>query len=212
MLTGAFFLFTSTQDFLKSAVTTDGVVVELIRSRSDDSIVYYPAVEFRTQSGTTIEFTGSTGSNPPSYFQGEAVTVLYQESSPNHAKIKGFFSVWGVTTIVGGLGALFFLIGFSVILKKRSKTKKKEYLTKNGIAVKARIQEVIINRSLKVNNRSPYQIYAQWNDPATSEEHIFKSENIWFDPTKHINGDEITVLIERNNPKKYYMDISFLSK
>jgi hypothetical protein len=57
-----------------------------------------------------------------------------------------------------------------------------------------------------------YRICAQWTNPVTSEIHIFNSENIWFDPADHINTDEVTVLIERDNPKKYYVDISFLPK
>ena len=62
------------------------------------------------------------------------------------------------------------------------------------------------------NTTNPYLIYVQWKKPMTSKLHVFKSENIWFDPTDHINTDEITVLIESNNPKKYYVDTSFLPK
>jgi len=31
-------------------------------------------------------------------------------------------------------------------------------------------------------------------------------KNIGFDPTDHINTSKITVLIERDNPKKYYQE------
>jgi len=212
MIVGAFFLFTNTQDFLKNALTTDGTVVELVRSRSSDSDTYRPVVVFKSNGGSTIEFTSSSGSNPPSYSKGEIVEILYQESSPEQAKINSFFSLWGATTILGGLGSVFFLVGFSIILLGSLKSKKIEYLRKNGVPIKAKFQNVKVNGSLEVNGRNPYQICAQWKNPTTSEIHIFNSENIWFDPTDHINTDEVTVLIERNNPKKYYVDISFLPK
>lgn len=212
MLVGAFFLFTNTQAFLKSALTADGTVVELVRSRSSDSDTYRPVVKFLTQDGSTIEFTSSSGSNPPSYSRGEIVEILYQETFPERAKVNGFFSLWGAPTILGGLGSVFFLVGFSIILLGSLKGKKIEYLRKNGIPIKAKFQNVEINGSLEVNGRNPYKICAQWKTPTTSEIHLFSSENIWFDPTEHINTDEITVLIERDNPKKYHVDISFLPK
>lgn len=212
MLFGAFTFYTNTQDFLKNALTTSGTVVELVSSRSSDSTTYRPVVEFKTQDGKLVEFTSSSGSNPPSFSEGEIVEVLYQESSPERAKINSFFSLWGGSTILGGLGAVFFIVGFSIILFGSLKSKRIKYLKENGTPIKAKFQSVEINGSLKVNGRNPYQIYVQWKNPATSELHIFKSENIWFDPTDHINTDEITVLIEKNNPKKHYVDISFLPK
>ena len=57
----------------------------------------------------------------------------------------------------------------------------------------------------------PYAIFAQWYDPATNNIHVFKSQSIWFDPTDHAEiGDGIEVLIDANNPKRYYVDVSFL--
>ncbi len=212
MLIGAFFLYENTQNFLENALTAEGTVIELVRSKSSDSTTYRPVVEFETQGGSRVEFTSSSGSNPPSYSEGEIVEVLYQESAPEQAKINSFFSLWGASTILGGMGSVFFLAGLSIILYGSIKGKKIEYLRKNGIPIKAKFQSVEINSSLKVNGRNPYQICVQWKNPTTSELHVFNSENIWFDPTDHINNDEITVLIEKDNPKKYYVDISFLPK
>lgn len=212
MLVGSFFIYQNTQYFLNDALTTEGTVIELVRSRSSDSTTYRPVVEFKTHGGSKVEFTSSSGSNPPSYSKGEVVEVLYQESSPEQAKINGFFSLWGASTILGGLGAVFFLVGISIILFGSLKRKKIEHLKKNGIAIKAKFQSVETNRSLDVNGRNPYQICVQWKNPATSELHVFNSDNIWFDPTDHINNDEITVLIDKDNPKKYHVDISFLPK
>ena len=53
-------------------------------------------------------------------------------------------------------------------------------------------------------------IVSQWQNPATSKLHIFESDNIWFDPTDFIKTDKIKVWIDRKNPKKYMVDLSFL--
>ncbi|MGI9334629.1 MAG: DUF3592 domain-containing protein [Gammaproteobacteria bacterium] len=214
LLVGAFYWYKSTQDFLANAIVAEGTVLELIRSRSSDSssYTYAPVVQFRTESGSLHEFTSSTSSNPPSYAVGESVGVLYEASAPESARINSFFSLWGGPTIAGGLGAVFFTIGASIVLAGRLKGSKIQHLKVNGTPIKTTFQGVEINRSLRVNGRSPYRIVTQWKNPSTSELHLFESENIWFDPSDHINVDEITVLIERHNPKKYYVDISFLPK
>ena len=212
LLVGALVAYSSTKNFLTTAVIAEGTVIQLVRSTSSDSTTYRPVVEFNTQSGTRIEFTSSSGSNPPSYSQGETVEVLYQESSPNQAKINGFFSLWGLPTILGVMGSVFFVIGTSVFLFGTLNTRKITRLKKSGTPIVAKFQSVEVNGSLEVNGRNPYQICAQWKNPATSELHIFNSENIWFDPTDHISQEEITVLIEEGNPSNYYVDVSFLPK
>ena len=195
--------------------------MELIRSRSSSSsssssstssYTYKPEVEFKTPNGKRIEFTSSSGTNPPSYSKGEVIEIFYDESLPQNAKINGFFSLWGGAIILGLMGIIFTLIGTSIFLTKHLKSKKIEFLKRNGTPIQAKFQSVGRNRMVAVNKRNPYQIYVQWKNPMTSKRHIFKSENIWFDPTDLINTDEITVLIERNNPKKYYVDTSFLPK
>ncbi|MCW8125522.1 DUF3592 domain-containing protein [Microbulbifer halophilus] len=212
LLIGAFFSYKSTQDFLGNALATEGTVIELVRSRSSDSVTYAPVVKFMTRDGSLIEFMSSSSSNPPSYYEGEKVEVLYQEFSPQQARINGFFSLWGVASILGVLGAVFSLVGLSIILFGKLKGRKIKYLKENGISVNAKFTGVELNSSLEVNGRHPYRISAQWKNPATSEIHIFNSENIWFDPSDHIDIDELTVLIEKDNPKKYHVDTSFLPK
>ena len=210
MLVGAFFFFQHTQDFLKTAVSAEGKVIDLVRSRSSDSTVYKPVVKFTTLTGEQVQFTSSTGSNPASYSRGETVEVLYQETSPTKAKINGFFSVWGGTLIFSILGAVFFLVGFSIFLFGYLKNKKDEYLKTYGSPIFTKFESVGLNESFTVNGRHPYQVTTQWKNPQTNQLHIFKSDNIWFDPTDHINTEDIVVLIDKKNPKKYFMDISFL--
>lgn len=212
MLAGAYFLYQNTQSFIESAAVTNGTVVELVRSRSSDSTTYAPVVQFKTENGERIEFTSSTSSNPPSYSKGENVEVFYLPSNPQKARINGFFSLWGAALIVGLLGGAFFSVGGGMVLATFLKNRKNEYLRKHGTPISAKFQSVEINRSLRVNGRSPFRVLAQWQNPTTSEIHVFKSNNLWFDPTDHIPDRDITVFIERNNPDTYFVDLSFLPK
>jgi len=212
MLVGAYFLYNNTADFINKATTAEGTVLELIRVRSDDSYTYKPRVEFNTKTGELVEFMSSTSSNPPSYTKGEKVEVLYLEDRPEKARINGTASLWLGAIIIGGLGSVFFLVGFGIFFFNKRKENKIQSLKDTGTRIVTEIQSVSLNTSYKVNGRSPFVIYSQWKNPATSEIHVFKSDNIWFDPTDYIKKEEITVLIERNNPKKYYTDLSFLPK
>ncbi|WP_347049541.1 hypothetical protein [Flavobacterium olei] len=92
------------------------------------------------------------------------------------------------------------------------KQKRIDDLKFNGKQITTKFDNVALNTSYKVNGRSPFVIYSQWLNPSTNELHLFKSENIWFDPANYILTEEIKVLIDPVNPKKYYMDISFLRK
>lgn len=213
MLIGAYFLFTNTNDFIKDSQVANGTVIDIISSRSNDNeIMYKPIFSFETQGGDKIQFTSSTSSNPPKYAMGETATVLYQEFSPEKARVKAYFSLWGPTTILGGMGLIFFTIGGSIILKERQNEQKVQELKLRGTRIKAKFQLVAINYSLEVNGRSPYQIHAQWLNPTTSELHLFKSDNLWYDPTSFIKDEELTVLIDKKKPKRYHMDLSFLPK
>lgn len=216
LLIGASFLFKNTQSFLKIAERTQARVVDLVASESRDtdnsrgSVTYRPVVEFLTKEGEKITFTSSSGSYPPSYSRGETIEVFYLPSDPEEAKIDDFFSLWGIAAIFGGLGTAFFLIGTGTIFFVWRRKRSDENLKLYGTKIQAKFMSVEVNDRLQVNNRSPWRILAQWQNPATSKVHIFNSNNLWFDPTDFIEGASITVFINRKNLKKYYVDTSFL--
>ena len=104
------------KNFLETALSTDGEVVELNRKRSDDSYVYYPVVEFSPPGSTnTLTFEHDSGSNPPSYSVGESVEVLYDPQNPNEAIIDAGLMNWFGTGIASFLGLIFTLVGVSSV-------------------------------------------------------------------------------------------------
>ncbi len=210
MLAGAFYFYQDRQTFLKKAEIVQGTVVELISKRSDNSTTYAPLVSFTTKAGNKIEFTSAVSSNPPSYSEGESVEVLYDPADPKDASINGFASLWIGPLVFGILGTVFFLIGFGIILFGILKQRKTQYLRDNGKRIETKFVQVHLNYGMAVNGRNPFQISSQWLNPQTNEMYVFESDSIWFDPTEFIKDDIIKVMIDPSNPKKYYMDISFL--
>ena len=78
--------------------------------------VSFPVFSFQDQSGSTVTFRGSSGTNPPSYKVGDMARILYDVNISSNARVDSFFELWvipGITTVLGGFLA-FFGIGFYI--------------------------------------------------------------------------------------------------
>lgn len=111
-----------------------------------------------------------------------------------------------------GFGALFLGIGLYFILRAVWRAELASELKRTGQLVQAEFSQVRQNMAYEVNGVNPVRIYAQWFDRASNTVHIFHSDNLWFDPTKFINGMSIPVYLDRQNFRRYHMDLSFLPK
>ena len=108
------------------------------------------------------------------------------------------------------MGAIFFLIGAGVALVPMLKKRQGEHLKEQGRAIETEFKSVRVNNAVFVNGRNPFRVVTQWKDPSSSQMRLFESNNIWYDPTNLIKSQRIRVFLDKNNPKKYYVDLSFL--
>jgi hypothetical protein len=122
------------------------------------------------------------------------------------------FSLSGGQLIMAVALSTFFLIGCGTICYFLWKKRRDGYLKKYGLPTETDFLRVELNTNLEVNGQHPFRVLTQWKNPVTSDMHIFHSGNIWFDPSKYLEGTKIIVYMERNNPRKYYLDLSFLPK
>jgi hypothetical protein len=209
MLIGAIALQSSTRHFLASASRAQGTVVALAPRYSNNNTTYAPVVRFNDGS-RDIQFTSPSSSSPPGYNIGETVPILYLRSNPYNAKIDSFFLLWGGSLIIGIIGGVFLLVGGCLIYVPLQRARADDRLVHEGMPVQAQFQSVQFVSNISVSGRSPYRVLAQWQDPTTSRVHVFASHNLWFDPTNYIRQKDIRVFIDRGNPKRYYIDLSFL--
>jgi hypothetical protein len=204
------------QGFMARAELAHGTVVALAKARSgagsSSGVAYHPVVEFQTGGGQLVRFRSSISSNPASHSEGEAVTVYYDRQRPQDARINSFFALWGGATITGGLGSVFFAIGAVMAWWPWRARRRAQQLMTQGTPVRAELQPVERNTALDVNGQHPWRLVAQWKNPVTADLYIFKSANLWFDPSSHLQGGFVMVYIDSNNPKRYHMDLSFLPK
>lgn len=212
LVIGSAFSFIHSRNFIANSETSEGIVTQLNYHRdSDGGGTYYPMVQFRTQTGSIFNVAGNTGSNPAAYSIGETVKVYYDPENPTDIMLPDFFSIWGVTLILGGLGLVFSMIGGAVGLSIYKQKVNTEWLQKHGESVQAQFSSISLNTNLTINGRNPFVIYCQWVDTLSNKVYVFQSKNIWFDPAPYISQTQLKVLIDPKNPKKrHYVDLSFL--
>lgn len=205
-------LWSKTRSFVARAATAPGMVTELIEVRDSEggSSTYKPVVKFTAPGGEQISFTSSYSSRPSAYDVGENVEVLYLPNDANDARIKGFGSLWLGPLILTGLGAVFSLIGASILYAGRTRAQRQAYLKSAGTPILTDLQGVDRNTDVRVNGRHPWRITSQWLDPSTNKMRVFHSENLWFDPTRFVKSRQLTVLLDPHDPRSYHLDVSFL--
>jgi hypothetical protein len=217
LFAGGLYSLQRTRQFLGTVVEAPGTVIDNVqrespRSSRDVYWMFYPRFSFETSDGREIVVISKTGSSQPAYDEDEPVTVLYDPRQPDHASIKSFTDLWRHSVILGGMGALSWLLGIAAVVWEAVSHRRKTRLQRNGRRIKARIIRVELNLSVKVKGKHPFHIVCHWLDPAKNETHVFQSADIWFNPADYITGNTIEVLVDPNNPRRYVVDTTFLPK
>jgi len=198
--------YLNTRQLIAGGEHARGTVTAFSRSGS----ALFPVVAFKTSEGTQVEFVGKSGSSSPAFVRGQQVDVIYRPENPTKATINTFLDLWGPPLFLTSFGTIFSVIGFAPIFIQWKRGKTSDDLRLHGKPLLAEYERVAVNSAVSVNGASPYRIFLQWQDPATSQVHVFYSDDIWYDPEKFINRKQLTVYVDPSNLKRYSVDISFL--
>ncbi|NGE93242.1 DUF3592 domain-containing protein [Morganella morganii] len=211
MLMGGSYFYLSGYSQEKSGIVVTGQIIDLSVHRPDDGASYCPVVKY-TDGQEEYVMESSYCSSGYRNALGDDIDVIYQPGSPDNAVIHSFGGLYGGAMILLGMGAVFALVGTLPLIIMYLRNKSGQRLLREGMPVKARFSEVILNTTININGRSPFQIVAQMHDTAANTVKLYYSHNIAFDPSPFINQEFVTVYVDKKNPDKYYMDISFLPK
>lgn len=204
-----------TLSFISNSEVTTGEVIGLSSGSTKRSVIRY-VVE--NNGGNSEKYSGeyivesSVGSNPPQHKIGDAVSIRYKMDNPGDSKVNSFLELWFAVIVTGILAVTFMSIGFGMIGYSFYRKKVLEKLKVIGVKIETVYQGVERNSSVSVNGKIPYQIVSHFKDTSANKIYIFKSDNLWFDPSDYIQTKNISVLVDPQNYKKYHMDISFLPK
>lgn len=188
-------------------VETTGIITRISLSGSSENESYKVYVSYVVKGD---EYESILNGYSSSFYEGKEVEIYYDKDNPNKIGMK---SLDLLILIVPGIGLIFLIIGGTGILLKVSKKKLENRLKKDGELIYADYDETIINTSYSINRRHPYKIICEWINPVDNEEYMFKSRNIWINPEDIIeerNIKQFPVYIDKNNKKKYVVDIDIL--
>ena len=113
LLSIGIYSYISTKGFMENAIAVDGVVI----NRPDRDASMRPIVEFTDHTGVKRLHYSSLRSDPPRFFIGEKVKILYNPNDPKYpvnAKIDSTIDVWGVAIFLSGMGSFFILLSMLV--------------------------------------------------------------------------------------------------
>lgn len=217
---GSIYLFINTFLFMNNALKAEGTVVDLIQQGPINKKVIFPVIKYMTQSGSETSTKSNVASSAGKallknnvYKIGENVQILYDPKNFNNLKINNFSSLWLGPIALFLFGMLFFLIGIFSFLRSNNLTKNKAWLTRHGTKISTEligIEPQDMGNGVSGGKRIILQsrIFSKWANPNDNKTYYFSSERANFDLTPYVQSKTINVLIDPNNPKKYYVDIS----
>ncbi len=112
--------------------------------------------------------------------------------------------------IFGGIGAVFLILGIiflALMLRRRAIHKR---IFAEGYYVMATVTSVMPDYNIRINGKCPYFAECSYTDPETGILHLFRSRNIFFDPTAILMDARVPVYIEKGNYRHYYVDVDSL--
>ena len=209
LLVASGYLLVHQQNFTRSALTANGTVVALHPRRSSDSnsTNYAAEIAFTDAAAQDHRFIENFSTYPARFDPGERVTVLYPPQAPQDAIVDDVWSRAGALIIVGPLGLIFSILGGWMVSYRWRLRKRAGYLMQNGLPVQAQFLRVVLDDTITVNNRSPYRVIAQGRHPVSGQDQEFRSAMIWTDPGEQFQGQKLTVYVDPQRAKRYYMDV-----
>src|SRR5262245_53982730 len=189
----------------------EGVVVRNVPGSGRRPLIY-PVVSFKV-AGRPVEIKGQIGSKPAAHAVNDAVTVCYRPHDPEHALIGTFRELYLIATILSGIGAVLVGIGGGFLWVPGWLRRKRERIIAEGISAQAKVVDIFIDRSLRVNGRSPWVIVAEFQDPITGETIRCKSHYLWEAPDGQYRvGGPVTVFYLPDRPQKCAFQLDKLSE
>lgn len=200
-----------TRSFTHYATRTLGLVDDVfeVKKNSPGEGRWCSEILFTTSDGEEIAFI-SRSAKRNALHKGDRVQLFYLASNPDEVKLRSFTGLWGKSLAFGGAGLILLLGGAGMVSYNHRRTGRAEWLKRSGLKLEAKYQGVGINYDVEVESKHPWRILARRVDPRSGKLLLFKSDDLWYDPTPFIDRKSFTVYTVKGNPSRYYMDISFL--
>jgi hypothetical protein len=129
-----------------------------------------------------------------------------------HGRMTGFMSSWLMTVILGGLGAVFALVGLVVARAMRGGVQAAVEAGALGGAMPPGVMTFEVPLVGLRRAGGAHILQARWADPRSGVQRLFESVPIPFDPVPQMRHmDRVAIAFDPSQPDgPYRMDLSFL--
>ncbi|MDD7429852.1 MAG: DUF3592 domain-containing protein [Oscillospiraceae bacterium] len=189
--------------FMKNAVKTEAVISGI------ESHSYRKNGKTRTEHDVRVvyEADGNVYEELLGYYssgmsEGDMIEIYYDPDDPS--EIMSDSKLLELMFIL--LGSIFAVLGAIFILIKISSANRRKRLIETGDRLTGIITDVVINNAVRINGRHPFKAECEVIDPFSGEKYLFASESVTSD-ISYLEGREVTVYTDRNDKRKYFVDI-----
>lgn len=184
------------------AITTNATITEIDSYRDSDGDRHHSVYVSYEAEGKVYDNV-RLGEYNSSMYEGKVIEVKYLKDNPG----KPYSSLWMGPIMLMFMGAVFGAVGGFPLVAAIGNGKKQKKLMANGKCLQAKVESIDLNRSYKVNGRSPYILICTYGDEFADVIYRFKSGNIWRDPSISTPvGSIIDVYVDPQDYSKYYVD------
>lgn len=111
--------------------------------------------------------------------------------------------------IWAGIGVFFGVFAIGIFLVRKSAKDKMNRFMESGSYVMADIIDIDVNPMQKVQTGTmkmhPYFIVCRYMD-GNGQEYIFRSKNLYYNPSGLLKSNQLKVYVDLANPRKYFVD------
>ena len=195
-------LVLNTRAFTAGCQRSTGIVVRNAFAGSGRHAGTYPVIQFQAN-GETIEFVGKTSARPTPYSVNDQVSVLYVPANPHEARIDSIVELHLLALLFAFPGAIFLFLGGGWLMLRVLVHRRRSRIFTFGVRERARVIEIKVDKSVKVNQQHPWVLVAQFQDEVSNQTITCSSHYLWEDPSFRFPvGSEVTVYHLQDQPQK----------
>ena len=112
-LAASFSSYQKTATFLERAVVAAGEVIAIREIRRTNGPTYKPVIRYIDHTGELRDFVPNFATNPPAYFKGESLELLYDPRDPKYplrVRINDGFGLWLEPIGLSAFGTFFLFV------------------------------------------------------------------------------------------------------
>lgn len=134
--------------------------------------------------------------------EGDKIDVYYDPDNPSDVS-SGSKILELIFILIGGV---FAVLGVILIIVNILSGNRRKKLMQTGERLTGTITDVVMNNAVRINGHHPFKAECEVINPFDGEKYLYSSENVTCNISELV-GREVTVYVDRNNKKKYYVDI-----